>query len=157
MRKGTEFIEYFTRHGLDLNVLKDFKSYGMLYCSQKQPDGSAIPYRFVDTSGFDKEWIEKIDSFETLLDISIYHIIVGDYDEKFGTELLCMYLDNDLDYEYQLKNFKTGNAKVIKYYPDVRFWLIDDIKYEVSCGGIVRKGEYDEHITSSKISSESME
>ena len=132
MREATEYLEFMSRHGLDARVLQEYRQCGMLYYSKRWNDESADLDRFVDFAGVDRSIIRKVDELEDDLSISVYHVIWNS-----SKEIVLMYVDTELDQEYQFKQFKRGECTAIRYYIQDDYWVYDDLHYEVRLGAVV--------------------
>lgn len=139
---GVPCLEYFARHGLDIRILSEYKSFGMLYYSiiNHNTETASID-RFVDFAGIDYKWIKQVDKLENELNITPYHILI-DFDTDDGIEITIMYINNKISLDYQYNQVKKGIASTIKLYPDKNnLQLFKDINYRVKLGAVIEEHE----------------
>ena len=132
MKDAIQYLEYMSRHGLDARVLQEYKQCGMLYASNRCNKDTADVHRFVDFDGVQRSTIRLVDNLENTLSIEVFHII-----ENNEKEIIVMYHDPGLDFDYQFRQFKSGRCTAIKYNLKDGYWTYVDLCYEVRLGAVV--------------------
>ena len=129
---GTKFLQWLTRYGLDARILQDYRAYGLRYLSRRNLTGTADISKFVDYDGVDRSIIKKSCELELLLNAEIYHVIWNS-----TTEIIFMFVNRELDIDFQLNLLKQGEVDSIKYNIKTNKWNLYQLHPEVNMGAII--------------------